>query len=310
MVATHVEVPDRLRTLKRAVPEPVKQLGRTVLRDYAVRTAHSRPLPDFLIIGAKRGGTTSLWNYLVAHPQVLPMFPAVQQIKSPHYFDIHYDKPLGWYRSFFATRAQLRRHEARTGRRAFTGEASPYYMFHPLAAERIAKVLPEVKLVVSLRDPVERLWSHYNERLAGHTETLGVEQAVDAEEGRLAGEVERIVAEQPGYYSFHHDLSSYLARGRYLEHLQPYLDRFGPDQLLVLRAEDYYSDPQGELAKVSAHVGLAPFADQGTPEHYNRLPRSTMPDPLRARLVEYYRPHVDALQSALGRDFRWKNFRP
>jgi hypothetical protein len=296
--------------IKGVAPRQAREQVRGMLVRYGERTSDQRPLPDFLIIGTKRGGTTSLWFALAGHPDVAPLFPALQELKSPHYFDIHYDKPLGWYRSFFATRGQLRRHEARTGRRAFTGEASPYYMFHPLAAERIAKVLPEVKLVVSLRDPVERLWSHYNERLAGRTETLGVEQAVDAEGGRLAGEVERIVAEQPGYYSFHHDLSSYLARGRYLEHLQPYLDRFGQDQLLVLRAEDYYSDPQGELAKVSAHVGLAPFVDQGTPEHYNKLPRSSMPDALRARLVEYYRPHVDALQAALDRDFRWKNFRP
>jgi hypothetical protein len=307
---TQETVATRLRTFKGALPEPVKALVRGTTRAAGVLTSSARVLPDFLVIGTKRGGTTSLWFALAGHPDVAPLFPALQELKSPHYFDIHYDKPLGWYRSFFATRAQLRRHEARTGRRAFTGEASPYYMFHPLAAERIAKVLPEVKLVVSLRDPVERLWSHYNERLAGHTETLGVEQAVDAEAGRLAGEVERIVAEQPGYYSFHHDLSSYLARGRYLEHLQPYLDRFGPDQLLVLRAEDYYSDPVGELAKVSAHIGLAPFEDRGSPEHYNKLPRSSMPDALRARLVEYYRPHVDALQSALDRDFRWKNFRP
>ena len=305
---TQESVGSRLRSVKGALPEPVKAGIRGAARGAGLLTARARVLPDFLVIGTKRGGTTSLWFALAGHPDVAPLFPALQEQKSPHYFDIHYDKPLGWYRSFFATRAQLRRHEARTGRRALTGEASPYYMFHPLAAERVAAVLPGVKLLVSLRDPVERLWSHYNERLAGHTETLGIEQALDAEEGRLAGEAERIVTEQPSYYSFHHDLSSYLARGRYLEHLQPWLDRFGPDQLLVLRAEDYYADSPGELAKVADHLGIAPFPEQ-PPEHYNRLPRNPMPDAVRDRLVDYYRPHVEALQSELGRDFRWKNFR-
>ena len=305
---TQETVGSRLRSVKGALPEPVKAAVRGTTRGAGMLTSSLRVLPDFLVIGTKRGGTTSLWFALAGHPDVAPLFPALQELKSPHYFDIHYDRPRAWYRSFFATHGQLRRHASRTGRRALTGEASPYYMFHPLAAERVASVLPRVKLLVSLRDPVERLWSHYNERLAGRTETLGIEEALDAEEGRLAGEAERIAAESPRYYSFHHDLSSYLARGRYLEHLQPWLDRFGPDQLLILRAEDYYADSRGELAKVAAHLGLAPFPEQEA-EHYNRLPRNPMPDAVRARLVEHYRPHVDALQDALGRDFRWKNFR-
>lgn len=302
-------VSSRLRTFKAALPEPVKAGLRGATRGAGLLTSPLRQLPDFLIIGTKRGATTSLWFALVGHPDVAPLFPAAQELKSAHYFDINYGRGPNWYRSFFATQWQLRARERRTGRRPLMGEASPYYMFHPLAAERIARDLPQVKLIVSLRDPVERLWSHYNERFYGNTEILGIDEALDAEDGRLAGEVQKIKAGQPHYYSFHHDLSSYLARGRYLEHLAPYLERFGPDQLLILRAEDYYSDTEGELAKVADYLGIGSFpaAEQGQ-RHYNRLPRSSMPDPVRARLVSYYRPHVDALQRALDRDFRWSNF--
>lgn len=302
-------VTTRLRRFKSALPEPVKAGLRGATRGVGLMTWSLRTRPDFLIIGTKRGGTTSLWFALAEHPDVAPLFPAAQELKSAHYFDIHYDRGPRWYRSFFATEGQLRAWQRRTGRRVVTGEASPYYMFHPLAALRIARDLPEVKLIVSLRDPVERLWSHYNERLAGHTETLGIAAALDAEEARLAGESERIVAEDPNYYSVHHDLSSYLARGRYLEQLAPFLERFGPDQLLILRAEDFYRDSRQELAKVADYLGISAFRSDRRPAHYNRLPRSELPDEIRCRLVEYYRPHVEQLQTALGRDFVWRNFR-
>lgn len=296
-----------LRTFKGSLPEPVKAALRDSTRVFGRATSGWRSHPDFMIIGTKRGGTTSLWNALLGHPDVLPLFPGLQELKSPHYFDIEYWRGDVWYRSFFPTRSQRRRHRRRTGRRPVAGEASPYYMFHPLAAERIATDVPDVRLIVSLRNPVDRIWSHYNERVAGHTEELSFERALAAEDERVAGETERIVAESPRYYSRHHDLSTYLARGRYWEHLSRYVARFGPDQLLILRAEDFYADPRGELAKVGRHLDIDP-AGFGEVAHYNRIPRDTLPADVRQRLTEYYRPHVAELQSGLARDFRWAGF--
>lgn len=301
-------VPTQLRTVKSRLPEPIKASLRGSTRAVGRATAAMRTDPDFLIIGAKRGGTTSLWFALTEHPQMMPLFPPLQELKSPHYFDINYHKGRSWYRSFFPTRRARAAFSDRTGLPAVAGEASPYYLFHPLAAQRIARDLPGVRLIVSLRDPVERLWSHYNERVAGHTEALGVVEAIDAEPERLRGEAERLVAD-PDYYSFHHDLSSYLVRGRYLEQLQPYLELFDRDQLLILRAEDYYENPLGELAKVTEHLSIEPFPPSAAVRHYNKLPRSSMPDELRARLIDYYRPHVHQLQEALDRDFDWRSFR-
>lgn len=307
--ATQEQVLTPFRQLKARVPEPLKAGYRRSARAIGWASAPARTDPDFLIIGTKRGGTTSLWYALAGHPDVLPLFPAAQELKSAHYFDINYRRGRQWYRSFFATRAARVRHLRRTGNPPLAGEASPYYMFHPLAAERIRADLPGVKLLVSLRDPVERLWSHYFERVAGHTETLPIADALAAEPERLAGQTQRIVEQAPHYYSHHHDLSSYLARGRYLEHLQAFLDRFGPDQLLILRAEDYYTDPEAELDKVARHLGLRPFPANAQTAHYNRLPRAPMPPELRAELVDYYRPHVASLEAALGRSFNWRNFR-
>ncbi|NHA66587.1 sulfotransferase family protein [Phycicoccus flavus] len=299
-----LEVPSTLRALKKRVPKPVKDLARHTTRAAGLATAARRTDPDFLVVGTKRGGTTSLWNYLVEHPDVLPMFPASQEIKSPHYFDIHYDRGRRWYRSHFPTEAERDRHERRTGNRALAGEASPYYMFHPLAPQRIAADLPSVRLVVSLRNPVDRIWSHYHERVAGQTETLSFDDALEAETGRLMGEAERIVADSPSYYSHHHDLSSYLARGRYDEQLAVLLDLFPPERLLVLRAEDFYADPAAELAKVCDHLGLRLHGAEAFPQ-YNKLPRSSLPEDTRARLEEYYRPHVRATEELLGRSLDW-----
>jgi hypothetical protein len=298
-----LEVPSRLRAAKKRIPAPVKALARATTRGYGVATSPLRTDPDFLIVGTKRGGTTSLWNALVAHPDVLAMFPATQEIKSPHYFDIHYDKGRAWYRSHFATRRQRERHERRTGRTAVTGEASPYYMFHPLAPERIAHDLPAVRVVMSLRNPVERIWSHYHERVAGRTETLSFKAALEAEQDRLSGEEERIRAEAPGYYSFHHDLSSYLARGRYAEHVRRVIEVIPAERLLILRAEDFYADSAGELRRLFAFLGISEHAVQAP--HYNRLPRSSMPDDVRAQLEDYYRPHVAELEALLGRRMQW-----
>ncbi len=107
------------------LPESGKTVVRSGLRGWGRVTAGVRPLPDFLIIGTKRGGTTSLWNYLLNHPGVLPMFPAPLNIKSPHYFYWHYAKGPNWYRSHFAstpTRVALSRFRGTPTR---TGEASP-----------------------------------------------------------------------------------------------------------------------------------------------------------------------------------------
>lgn len=300
----HVVVPSRLRTMKDAVPAPVKAAGRQLVRSYGVRTAGQRPLPEFLVIGAKRGGTTSLWNWLVTHPSVLPMYPAVQQIKSPHYFDINFDRGEAWYRSHFPTRAQRRLAQRRTGGPVVTGEASPYYMFHPLTAGRVHRAMPDVKVIVSLRNPVDRAYSNYQERLGSAAEPLlTFEEAIAAEPARLQGEEERIRAD-PHAYSSEHDNHSYLARGRYLEHLEPWLELFDPQQVLILLAEDLPKDAGAVFARMQSFLGILQRALVQYPRH-NHLPVAPMRADTRQQLVEHYRPHNAALAARLGIELPW-----
>ena len=150
--------------------------------------AGSRPLPDFLIIGAQRCGTTSLYRYLEKHPQVIGAAPS----KGVHYFDVHHERSLRWYRAHFPTR----RRRDRAGDRAVTGEASPYYVFHPHGPDRVRAAVPNVRLILMLRDPVVRAFSQYQQEYArGFEDAETFEQALELEPGRLAGERERMLAD-------------------------------------------------------------------------------------------------------------------
>jgi hypothetical protein len=300
----HVAVPDRLRSLKRHVPKPLKQATRSALRQYGIRTADQRALPDFLVIGVKRGGTTSVWNWLVRHPHIAPLFPAAQQIKSPHYFDIHFARGLDWYRSHFPTRAALARVEQYAGRRPITGEASPYYLFHPQVAARVHEVIPSAKLIVTLRNPVDRAYSNYWERRGSGAEELATfEKAIDAEEARLQGEEERILAD-PSYYSHHHDCHTYLARGQYVEQLQRWRALFPREQLLVLLFDDLRRDPAAAYRRIQDFLNL-PQVDLPHLPHHNKLPVPPMAASTRERLMDFYRPWNMRLREELEIETDW-----
>lgn len=300
----HVEVPNRLRAIKKRTPEPIKSAARSGLRRFGVATASQRVLPNFLIIGTKRGGTTSLMNWLSSHPEVLPLFPVAQQIKSPHYFDINFWRGEDWYRSFYPTRRRLDRITERLGHAPALGEASPYYMFHPAVPARVAQTAPEVKLIVLLRDPVKRAYSNYWERRGSGQEDLETfEAAMDAEESRLAGVTEEKLRD-PRFYSADHDNHTYLARGRYLEQLERWFAHFDREQMLILPSEQLYADPPGTSFQVQRFLGITD-SDIVKLDHYNKLPVPPIAEETKARLVEYYTPYNQALYDALGVDLGW-----
>ena len=293
-----------LTRLRLLTPEPVVGLARSAARAYGSATSGSRPLPDFLVIGAKKGGTTSVANWLAKHPHVMPMFPRMQRAKSPHYFDINYWRGQGWYRSHFHSQALRRVHERRTGVRPIAGESSPYYLFHPAAAQRIEETVPHVKLVAVLREPVSRAYSNYWDRRAtGHEDLPTFEAALEAEPQRLAGVTDAWL-QSPDAYSYDHDNHSYLARGHYAEQLRRYYDRFDREQLLVLSAETVRREPEASFRRLEAFLGLPAAEIDLTPVNvragYPPLEAST-----RDRLRSHYAPHNEQLYELLGEDFGW-----
>lgn len=246
-----------VRMAKTIVPARAKTAVEGGVRRLTTATAGLREGPELLVIGTKRGGTTFVWSTLLGHPQVMAMVPAAKHLKSNHYFYRHLDRGPGWYLGHFPTRAARTRHAARHGG-ALSLEASPFYLFDPRVAERAVDLLPGAKVVVLLRDPVERAHSHYRERRRAGVETLSFREALRAEEARLAGEEQRM-ADDPHYYSRPWDWYSYRTRGEYAPQVRRWFDAYGRDRVLVLRSEDLYADPAPVLHRIQEFAGLTPL---------------------------------------------------
>jgi hypothetical protein len=225
-------------------------------------------------------------------------------VKGAYFFDEEFERGPDWYFSHFPLRSTVRAAERFRGRPVRSGEASPYYLFHPLAAERAAGLVPDAKVIALLRHPVERAHSHFRERRANGTEPLeDFGAAVAAEEGRLKGEVDKIL-HQPGYRSVAHRHQSYVAQSEYLRGLQRWWDHYGRDNVLVIRSEDLYSDPQGVFDQVCDTVGLDRIVLRD-PKVFNAQPKSSIDPALYASLQEQLTPGVRALEAELGRDLDW-----
>ncbi len=209
-------------------------------------------------MGEKRCGTTSLHRYLTQHPDVLRPFAP----KSTHYFDTKFDRPFEWYERHFWPEVLVKRMES-GGPKKITGESSPYYFFHPTAAERIAAALPEARLLVLLREPGARAWSNHQYEVAKGNETLSFDEAIIEEDSRVEGEEARLIAD-PHYVSDAHRTFSYVGRGRYHAHLQRLYRSFDPSAVHVIRSEDLYRRPQQTMAGVHAFLGLREVAVEDT----------------------------------------------
>lgn len=239
-------------------------------------TAITRLRPSFLVIGAQRSGTTSLFEYLSAHPRILPPLR-----KEVHYFDFQYTKGLAWYLAHFPLN-----HRPWNTKRHITGEASPYYMVHPMAPARVRDFNQDMKLIAILRDPADRAFSHYQKERRNGVETLTFEEGVAAEPERLASH-QHLLRQAPYYYSYNHHHFSYLDRGRYGHYLKMWLDHFPGEQMLVLNAGDMLVDPNCVVNEVFAFLDL-PAHDLRAPAVFNKGSYQPMDRDTRNRMERYY----------------------
>jgi hypothetical protein len=282
-----------------SIPEPVRAVLRNGIWFYGKATSAFRPLPDFLVIGAQKAGTTALYAYLRWHPAVLG--PSWKEVS---FFDRHYVRGEAWYRGHFPNRLRLGLAMRRTGVAAAVGEASPSYLFHPLAAERVAALVPQARLIAILRNPVERAFSHYNHEVALGREPLAFEQAIEREGMRTRGEVERMLAD-PGYFSHAWWNHTYVARGLYAEQLEWWLAAFPRERLLVLTSEELSARPRETYAAVLRFLGLPPHALDSYPR-LNMREYGVMASETRALLTERFAEPNRKLAELFGRDFGWR----
>lgn len=194
------------------------------------------PRVSFVVAGAQKAGTTALYDHMTDDPAI-----GLSDVKEVHFFD---DESIDWsapdcarYHAHFAPEAP-----------AIRGEATPIYLYWPKALERIAAYNPAMKLIVMLRDPVQRAWSHWKMEYARGVETRPFAWCI--REGR-----QRLFQGEP--WGVHREFS-YVERGFYGEQVERLLSLFPREQMLVLEAQDLRSDPSSVLTRTSAFLGAPP----------------------------------------------------
>lgn len=243
--------------------------------------------PNFLIIGIGKGGTTSLYYYLVKHPQILPAIK-----KEIHFFNENIERGLDWYLSHFPSISKESNF--------LTGEASPWYLGSLGVEKKVAMLFPNVKLIVILRNPVLRSFSQYQMQLK-----FGVEQRSFAE--LISSEIESLKnLSSPSEVdsNYWHTEKGYLLFGLYFYFIEKWMAVFPREQFLILRSEDFYANPAATLSEVFEFLGVP---DYPLPEYPNYNPGYYNPisDDLRQTLAEFFRPHNQKLEEYLGMKFNW-----
>ena len=231
-------------------------------------------LPNFVIIGAQKCGTTSLYRFLIQHPYVEP--PVTKEL---HFFDNLFEEGIDWYRRCFPPPVW------KDGRRTITGEATPAYLFRPYVPERMAKVAPQARLITLLRNPVDRTYSHYHKQVRSGSETRTFEEVIEADKSH----------------------TEYLSRGIYVDQLLRWSRFFSDEQMLVLKSEDFFERPRETLKVVLDFLDLPEWEPESREirhRHKGRYEQKMDPD-TRRRLEEYFEPHNQRLYEYLGVDFGW-----
>lgn len=249
------------------------------------------PLPTLVIAGAQKCGTSTLHRLLRSHPQVSMSVP-----KEVHFFDRHWDRGLDWYSARFTPMPE----------HAHAGESTPIYLYSSTARERMMQTLPDAKVVVALRDPVKRAYSHYwHSKRLDNDEAASFEEALDLEPSRLEA---RRGLSKARY--------SYLDRGHYIDQLLALEKTYGPDQLQIILLEDLIADRVTCLERLFGFLDISTEPASTIKEQWKNRYRigagesesakpvayPPMTPETRKRLVEHYQPYNDRLAEWLGRD--------
>lgn len=248
-------------------------------------------LPNYIIIGSQRSGTTSLHNYIAAHSGVSLVDNPRREI---HFFDYPHNwrKGLKWYKGLFV------------GHKGLVGEKSPTYLDHFLVPERIKNTCPGIKLVAILRNPIDRAYSDFWKiKAVGREPLMTFEGALQAETKRLANDLMLNNLWTDHYFNSHHLTHGYVNRGQYAQHLELWFQHFDRSRMLILKSEEFYATPQREMDKVYRFLKLDPFSVKRF-KKYQGLKYGPMGRKTRKRLVNLFKPHNEKLAEML-KDDKW-----
>ena len=270
-------------------------LGLRAVWRWRLLSSGLRVLPDFLIIGAMKSGTSSLFHHLTQHPELVPAFE-----KEIHYFDqddASFAGPTGSlarYRSHFPIKAMI-------PARSLVYEATPKYLCHETSARRISEVVPNARMVLTLRNPSDRAISHYfhTQRNRPDPESLHAAMCEDVDRCRSLGRSD-VAASKPI------DYTSYVGRGIYRPQIERFLEYFDRTDLHVIEGERFFEDPRPVLANLFEFLGIrsdVPIRDLAA-QNVSQRDQLVWPR-TRAVLDEFFRPHNERLFELLGTRYDW-----
>ena len=265
---------------------------------YRLLTSGKRVMPDFMVIGGQKCGTTSLHRYIKLHPNIIPTYK-----KDSSFFDANYFRGFSWYRAFFPLQSKMEELQSE-GERYITGEVTTSYIHHPATPQRIFDSVPKVKFIALLREPVQRAYSHYQHMVRTGRETLSFKDAIAQEDERLYNAEERILAgDDDALKAFRN--YSYKSRGRYAEQLSRWFTLFPREQFLILKSEELFQNPEKVTRQVYEFLKLSMWKLDNyknvNPGGYPSAETETL-----NYLTEYFRPYNAQLAELLGKEFTWK----
>lgn len=263
-----------------------------------VITSPFRVLPDFIIIGGQKCASTSLYDYIVQHPSII-----AAKHKEIHYFDKFFEFGDNWYRSNFPLLYEKSKIMKSTGY-FLTGEASPDYIIHPLAPKRMHELLPNVKIIIILRDPIYRAFSHYNMIKNVNREDLSFENAINSEKQRIDNEEEKIIKNEK-YDDYVLRTYSYVYRGMYLQQIKKWQKYFHNEQFHILSMEDLQKNPQKSLNNIFKFLNLPNYTINNFPKKNIGKYREQINNETYKKLKQLYKPYNRDLFDYLGKKFDW-----
>ena len=264
-----------------------------IKRNFSYMTANSRVLPDFIIIGTVRSGTTSLYYNMCKHPSILSA--STDEIG---FFDSNYQLGIEWYKSMFPKKTEMNKIKEKT-KFSITGEDTPFYFWKADVIDRIHKVIPDCKLIAILRNPIDRTYSNYQIGVKYGSENLSFEEAIREEKKFLENNTSQVDPELK--YS---RPRSYLAKSHYSEQIKMWHKKFPRNQLLIISTEEYTTQHQKTFDDIFRFLEL-PTHKIGNPEKKKVEKYVSMNSNTRQRLLDYFRPYNSDLYKLIGKEFDW-----
>jgi hypothetical protein len=263
---------------------------------YRTITAPLRVLPDFMIIGMQKSGSSALYDYIIKHPNV---YPALR--KETHYFELK--KGTRWYKSYFPT-VFTKFYVTKIKKQIFlTGEATPNYTFFPFSAEKIKQMVPNAKFIVIMRNPVDRTFSQYQMKVRKHQESLSFEDSLKQENNRLIREAN--VSDDEYYNSKNFNRFAYITRGRYAEQLEIWFKIFPKENIFTISTEELEKDQTGTMKKIFEFLNLSEYTINDLEKVFTGNYKDKINSETRKKIVEYFKPHNRKLYELIGKEFDW-----